>query len=438
MAHHQLFEWEQRRFDAADAIPVAAAERLVRAAAAPAARLTGSHRAFDFGRDALSAQNLVGVIAAGDTTCEILPKIDREATGDAPTLRRQLIGMLGVAHDLPIADDAAATLETQQHTLLEVLIARFARLATEAVRRGVPRSYVAHKDDLPALRGRLDVTRQFTTLAATPHRLACRYNEFSDDIALNQVMKAAVVRLRRLAHAHANQRALAELALVYADVADVPAALLRWDRIVPDRTNVRWQGLLRLAKLILGDRFQNSAAGTADGFALLFDMNALFERYVEKLLAPIVAATGARLVGQGGSRHCLFSEDGGTGLFATFPDLQVSRGGRTRMVIDTKWKRLTDPSSDRKMGVSQADLYQMMAYAQLYQCNELVLLYPHHAGLTSPLPARHRIAALDGMVRLSIASVDVTSHARARADLSRLIGPPNPHPANELGHTAGE
>lgn len=419
MAHYQLFEWERRRFDAPDAVPVGEAERLVRASAAAAKRVGGM--ALDFGREALTAQNLIGMIVAGNTSCEILPKVDRDATGDAPALRHQLVAMLGVAHDLPIADDAATTLDTQRHTLLEVLIGRFAHEAGEAMRRGVPRAYVAHEDDLPALRGRLDVARQFTTLAATPNRLACRYDEFSDDIALNQVMKAAIVRLRRLARTHANQRALAELALIYADVADVPAALLRWNDIAANRTNVRWQGLLRLARLILHDRFQNSASGAADGFALLFDMNALFERYVEKLLAPITSAAGLRLEAQSGARRCLHPEDGGHPLFETYPDMRLVTAGKTRLVVDTKWKRLTDAATDRKMGVSQADLYQMMAYAQLYECDRLVLLYPHHAGLTGPLPVHYRVAEAGGPVRLTIASVDVTSRDAARAGLVAVM-----------------
>lgn len=419
MAHHQLFEWEQRSFDAEDAIPAYEAEPLVRAAIGPAKRLKGAQRAFDFGREALTAQNLVGVVAAGGTSCEILPKVDRHATGDARALRRQLIGMLGIAHDLPIADDAATTLDTQDHTLLEVLIARFAALAHDAVRRGMPRTYVAHQEDLPALRGRLDVTRQFTTLAAAPHRLACRYDEFSDDTALNQVMKAAISRLRWLARSHANQRSLAELALIYADVSDVPAAMLRWDRIVPDRTNMRWQGLLRLSKLILGDKFQNSAAGAADGFALLFDMNALFERYVARLLDPIAAHFGLKLRAQGGRQPCLYPENGENALFETEPDLRLlRRDGGAAVVLDTKWKALT---VDRKMGIKEADLYQVMAYAQLYECRALVLLYPHHAGLTGPLLAHHRIAHTDGPVRLTVASIDVTSQTRARTALIDLL-----------------
>jgi 5-methylcytosine-specific restriction enzyme subunit McrC len=425
VAHHQLFEWEARGFEGDRAIPAAEAEMLARAAAAPARRLKGAQRAFELGRDSLTAQNLVGIVAVGGTSCEILPKIDRHAAGDAASLRRQLIRMLAVAYDLPIADDAATTTESQNHTLLEVLITRFAALLHEAVRRGIPRFYVARDDDLPALRGRLDVARQFTALAAGPQLLACRYDEFSEDIALNQAMKAAVVRLRALARSPANQRALADLSLVYTDVAAVPPASLRWDGIVADRTNSRWQGLLRLARLILGDRFQNSTHGTAEGFSLLFDMNALFERYVERLIAPIASRHASRVVAQGGGRSCLHPEDGGAPLFATYPDMQIMRGQQVVAVVDTKWKRLVDPTADRKMGVAQADLYQMMAYAQLYDCRSLILLYPHHAGLVGAMPRNHRVVRGDGDVRLTVATVDLADHAAASAGLASLFGLPD-------------
>lgn len=422
MAHHRLFEWEPRRFDAPDAIPVAEAEKLVRAADAPARRLKGDQHAFEFRRDALRAQNLVGVVAAAGTSCEILPKVDRDAAGDAPTLRRQLVRMLAVAHDLPIADDAATALDTQNETLLEILIGRFARELGEAVRRGMPRAYVARVDDLPSLRGRLDVQRQFTTLAANPQRLACRYDEFSADVPLNQAMLAAIVRLARLARSEANRRRLAELRLLYDEVSVVPPSRLRWDAIVTDRGNARWRGLVRLARLLLGDRFQNSAAGDADGFALLFDMNALFERYVEKLVGGLAPAFGWRLEAQGGRKPCLYPEVGGSGLFETAPDLRlVTPDGTVAVVIDTKWKRLAPPASDPKMSVDQADVYQLMAYAQLYRCDRVVLLYPHHAGLAPSLRRHHKIASPNGPAGLTVATVALDTHAAARTSLAGLL-----------------
>lgn len=106
------------------------------------------------------------MVVADGATLEILPKID--GAGGEAGVRRRLVHMLGVALDLPIAAGAIAAHGEQRETLLEVLIRVFSTHLIEAVRRAMPRRYVTHADDVPALRGRLDVTRQFTTLAASP------------------------------------------------------------------------------------------------------------------------------------------------------------------------------------------------------------------------------------------------------------------------------
>ena len=244
----------------------------------------------------------------------------------------------------------------------------------------MPRRYVACAEDLPLLRGRLDVTRQFTKFAASPQKLACRYDTLSEDIELNRIMKAAVVRLAGIARSADNRRRLRELAFAYAEVSDMPIALLRWDTVVIDRTNARWQQLLNLAKLLLGERFQTTSSGTGRGFSLLFEMSALFEEYVARMLSRALAGTGRQVVAQGGRLYCLETSEGAK-LFQTKPDILVKRNGVVEQVIDTKWKRISRRTDDPKQGVAQSDVYQMMAYGQLYQCARMILLYPHHRAL---------------------------------------------------------
>ena len=82
----------------------------------------------------------------------------------------------------------------QDETLLDILIRAFADQLTNEVRRGLPRQYLRCEEDLPTLRGRLDVTRQFTTLAVRPDRLACQFDILSPNTALLQLMKACVVK----------------------------------------------------------------------------------------------------------------------------------------------------------------------------------------------------------------------------------------------------
>ena len=172
----------------------------------------------------------------------------------------------------------------------------------DAVRQGLPQQYAERDDDLPALRGRLDVTRQFSTLAVSPQKLARRFDERSSDVALNQVMRATIGKLSRLAQAPDNQRTLRELSFAYADIAEIPPGALRWDLTVLDRTSTRWRELVALVRLFLCDRHQQTSAGASDGYALLFEMNVLFEEYVARLLGRALSGTDLRVTAQGATR----------------------------------------------------------------------------------------------------------------------------------------
>lgn len=405
MIRRSVREWGRIPYgEGEDCIPLWAGDRL---AAAARAAPTGARDGTDIltlGRHHLSVGQVVGVLAAEGCMLEILPKIGALDVGG---VRRQLVHMLAVALDLDIIDGATSDLDWQTETLLDILIRLFARRLGEAVRRGMPRRYVPEADDLPALRGRLDVQRQFTTLAATPHRLACRFDDLSPDIALNHIMKATVARLSRLARGAETQRLLRELSFTYADIAAVPVRALRWDAVVLDRTNARWRELLALARLFLGQRFQGTSAGAQAGTALLFPMNTLFEDYVARTLARALRTDGLEVTAQGGGLPCLRHQETGAGRFHTRPDILVRRKGEVVLVIDTKWKRLKPRSEDPKRGISQADVYQMMAYGRLYGCRRLMLLYPHDAGLDHPegLCERHGVTGCGDV--LLTATVDL-------------------------------
>ncbi|WP_133365565.1 McrC family protein [Qipengyuania sediminis] len=370
----------------------------------------GGGGVLEHGRKGLRARGVVGVIAAQGCALEILPKIDVPGGNDVETtgnIRRRLVHMLAVALDLKIDAGQVTALDWQRETLLEILIRLFSEKLVDAVRQGMPRRYIEHADDLPTLRGRLNVTRQFTALAVEPSRLACRFDALTPDIALNRIMKAAVLRLSRIARTTDNRRRLRELAFVYADITDVPVTALRWDEVTLDRTNARWRQLLNLARLLLGDRFQTTSDGGSDGFSLLFEMNTLFEEYVARMLRRALADTDLRVVIQGGRLYCLETDDR-RGLFQTRPDILIKRGDVVVQVIDTKWKRIAARIDDPKQGVSQADVYQMMAYARLYRCGRLTLLYPHHAGVGAlqGVIASHRIS--DSHDALDTATIDIS------------------------------
>lgn len=374
----------------------------------------------------IRAQQVVGVIAAPGCSLEILPKIDSAADEGDETIRTRLISMLDVALGLKLGDGQALAMARQRETLLDILIRLFAdRLLAEA-RRGLPRAYMAQEEDLAALRGRLDVIRHFTHHAVRPDRLACRFDSLMPDTPLLRVMKACVLMLRRHARALETQRRLDELRFLLVEVSDVPVNALPWTEVRIDRTNRRWETLYGLAKLFLKREWQrtNHDAKASQGITLLFAMNDLFEAYIAALARRALRGSDLTVHAQGGLRYCLMEEgEGGRQRFQTAPDILIRRDGQVVMVIDTKWKQIGRNPEDKKRGVSQSDVYQMMVYARLYQCRDVMLLYPHHSGLgADALEAGYGM--MEGDERLRIASVDLLAGETAVVlQLEGLLSP---------------
>lgn len=364
--------------------------------------------------DHLTARQVVGVIAGRGCSLEILPKVD-PAGGDetVSTVRGRLVHMLDVALGLDLSTGEAAALAHRADTLLDLLVALFAdRLLAEA-RHGLQRLYREEEDDLRTLRGRLDVARQFTVHAVRPDRLACRFDTLSADTPLMQIMKACVLLLVRHARRFDTQRKLAELRFLLADIAEVAPAALPWNAVRIDRTSRRWQALLSLARLLLGGRWQetHACAGEPHGVTLLFPMNDLFEAYVAVQLRRAASPLGVEVVAQGGLRYCLggWRPDAicAGDVFQTRPDLILRRNGRVLAIIDTKWKRPPAEPLDRKHGVSQHDVYQLMAYLRVYDCDRLMLLYPAGHGHAGGI--LHAFGITKGRERLEIGTIALST-----------------------------
>ena len=356
----------------------------------------------------LRAGQVVGILATPGMTLEILPKID----GDKGEVRRALIRMLAVTRELSIADGELAALDTQRYDLLELLIQLFADRLFATVRRGLHRRYCEHEEDLALLRGRLNVKRQFTHLVIRRDRLACRFDELSEDTPLNRVFKAAVIRLAGIARSAENTQRLAELAARFEFVSDTPDPLREFVQL--DRTNTAFHDLYRLARLFLAGDWQSTTGGRAEGFTLLFAMNSLFEEFIGKSLKRALAP---RLVHLQHSKHCVVTSADG-GLFGLRPDAVIEQP--TPIILDTKWKHLT--REEKTLGVAQADIYQMLAYAQAYDASRLILLYPWYKGIGDPGIISRDWKITGTSRQLDIATIDVGQPEQVAEALRSIAG----------------
>ena len=374
------------------------------------------HRVLTRTATGFKAEQVVGILAVPGLTVEILPKID----GDESRTREALVRMLKVAYDLRIVDGEITSLSSQNFDLLEILIRIFSKQLLATVRRGLPRRYIYHEDDLRLMRGKLDVTRQITKLAVRADVVACKFDELSPDTPLNRVLKAAVLKLISLSRSSGNIRLLNELQIRFEPVSTTSKPLDEPVRL--DRTNTNYHELYDWAKLFLQGDYQGTSGGDMKGISLLFPMNDLFEKFVGNSLKRVFRGTKVSLQD---CRYSALRDVEFRKIFNLMPDVVISYENGECIVLDTKWKKL-DPNKSKNFGVSQSDIYQMMAYAHAYKPSRLILLYPWYRdfGRSEGLVCRWKISETN--YPLEIATIDVCDsdginfHKRIRSALREI------------------
>ena len=128
-------------------------------------------------------------------------------------------------------------------------------------------------------------------------------------------------------------------------------------------------------------------AGKHNLLSILFDMNVLFERWLAAELRPIAHQAGLTLKEQSPRRHLAYRPDIDQDVFQTRPDISlINPDKKVVLILDAKWKILD--SQEAKLGISQQDLYQLVAYGNLYNLQSLALIYPRQENLKAHYPVQ--------------------------------------------------
>jgi len=391
-------------------------------------RLNASHRVemLRVGRHHLGATQFVGVWRAGDLIVQVLPKIDyglaqelepaRNTLASRQSVRsatHNLLRMLAYAGEFPIVEQELAPLETTPHDWLELLTRLFAAGLHRQLQFGLERQYVGQEADLPFIRGRWLIQQQLARRPYIRHRFDVAYDEFREDTLLNQVFRHTARRLLARTRQPGTRQLLTDIGDWLSDATPLPqVSRQHLDRVAFTRLNQRFRPAFNLARLFLENHAFELSTGRQELAAFTFEMPRLFEAFIGRLLAEHRArvlpadwpAVRVRLQAEG--RRLYLAQrvgDPPQPVFALEPDVLVeTRDGLPLMILDTKYKRL-DPAQ-RRLGVDQGDIYQMLAYAQRLNCPRLVLLYPQTAGHLAA-PAVFEFPG--SSVRLVVGAVDL-------------------------------
>lgn len=145
-------------------------------------------------------------------------------------------------------------------------------------------------------------------------------------------------------------------------------------------------------ELIFNHMSPTSVDGASQMLSLLFPMERVFEDYVAARLKQDLTSSlvKTQVRNQSLVSYKPVGESTDTKMFQLRPDLHITTDGM-KTIGDTKWKLINEDSPGTKYGVSEKDIYQMLAYNQTYQKDEpegseIWLIYPKSEQFTHPLP----------------------------------------------------
>jgi 5-methylcytosine-specific restriction enzyme subunit McrC len=355
-------------------------------------------RMLEWRRQSVKFTQYCGVLQLGETTIEVLPKIHGQT--DPGFSERVLVRLLQVNGMVEPVGVGEAMLGQQAHTLLDVFIDHFRGMVQQQLQQGLIRRYVTREDDLPMVKGRLDLNIQLRRNALTPHRASCRYDEFDADNIYNRTLRYVVRQLVPMTRHPDIRRGLSELLLHLGFASDQVVSAERVDSLPFDRTNQRWQPVFRRCADFLRSLHPNVTAGGAHALALMFDMNKVFEGYVTWRFRQSFRGCQIRVQGP---RFFLAKNQARQDVFQMRPDIAVMQDGKVRLIADAKWKVLSP--EERRLGISQSDMYQLAAYARRYACDRMMLVYP--AMDTIPAGLRDSFRLQETGVRIDVVALDL-------------------------------
>lgn len=284
----------------------------------------------------------VGVVAIDDVRMIVRPK----------TPLRSLIFMASYSGLQAEVGDASFAFEADQD-LPAALASALIRAVREASGRGLLKGYVSVEETGTVIRGRWDIARQLKERPGIPVPVELTYDDYTEDVTENQIIKAALralVRLEQLPRRVIDE--LGPLLGLFSQVSDLRVA---GPVVLPSATrlNAHYQPALRLARWVLETTSWAHAEGASSGSAFLLNVARVYEDFVGSVLQASLRPLGFDVDLQM-SDWRLDTE----GKIRMRPDIVISRDGRVVAVADTKYKVWGGNDGSPP----NADVYQALAY----------------------------------------------------------------------------
>lgn len=230
------------------------------------------------------------------------------------------------------------------------------------LKQGLYREYLNLKEDVPVVRGKIDMPGTIQNRLARKRVLTCEYDELSENNLLNQILKTTVMILLR--HSRVSQEYKNDLKkemLFFSNVDTIDPNSIRWSAIRFQRNNSTYRMLISICQLILDGMLLTTDSGEYRLASFVDEqrMNRLYEKFILEYYAkecPQVKATASQI-------QWALDDGIGTMLPVMQSDIMLSQGS-TVLIIDAKYYTHTTQTQYDVHSLHSGNLYQIFTYVK--------------------------------------------------------------------------
>ena len=369
--------------------------------------------------EVIRVKNYVGTISLPcGVTIEVLPKISGNMAENEA--RKIVIEMLKACSDLWYKSFQNANLSVENLNFFEVYITLFLNEVKSLYKKGLRAGYVAHEDNENFLKGKLSFNEHIKRNFAHKEKFYVQYELFSFDRAENRLIKTALRYLLNKSTNEKNKSDIRKYLLLFDEISLSENIKSDFDKCGTGREVKDYNQVIKLCRVILRKKSFTMYSGDSDVVALMFPMETLFEKYIADEMKKSIKSEWVTHPQSKGK----YLFDGNH--FPLRPDIllknksQIANGNETKIVVDTKWKRIV-PDSSKHYGISQADMYQMYAYhTRFTSVREVVLLYPYYEGVANLKVPPYEISEMN--IHIYIAFFDLAKYQAEKNFRNCIVG----------------
>ena len=323
----------------------------------------------------LKSNKYVGVIHYEGNKINLLPKIffDSEKeyqTNEVNQIQNHILWWLSYCRKIKFPN-YQASLGSAKSDFFEVLIYLFSKYTRELLNSSIYQQYEEVNRELSFIKGRLNTNEYINENLSKGkwHKLNCTYDAFVFDNEFNSHNKVCYYSLFNVTSSQDNKKNLREILFILDEVSDERATAEQCSRISFNPMFGEFETVRDYCQLFLTNCISFDYKNDLKLFAFLLPMEYVFEDFIFGFIDKELEKVTAKA-----QRSDTYLDEGKA--FNLKPDLWLKTDHKS-LIADTKYKIVYSDEKDPKKGISQNDLYQMLAYAVRFEVDEIILFYPN-------------------------------------------------------------